>query len=36
MGLSELTAAFDSVTCSHDVRLISRWGNMIVYTVLKG
>lgn len=36
MGLFKLTAAFDSVTCSYDVKLISRWRNMIVYTVLKG
>lgn len=35
-SLSKLTAAFDSVTCSHDMKLISRWGNMIVYTVLEG
>lgn len=33
MSLSKVTAAF---TCSHDVKLISRWGNTIVYTVLKG
>lgn len=36
VGLSESTAAFDSVTCSHDMKLISRWANMIVSTVLKG
>lgn len=36
VGLSELTAAFDSVACSHDTKLISRWANMIVYAVLKG
>lgn len=36
MGLSKSTAAFDSVTCSHDMKLISRWANMIVSTVLKG
>lgn len=36
MGLSKLAAAVDSVACSHDRRLISRCGNMIVYTALQG
>lgn len=34
VGLSKLVAAVDSVARSHDRKLISRCGNMIVYAAL--